>query len=117
MEPATSPSGMTATTTSRPIFIVLSAMLLFQGSFLASMGAAGAIVVAVAVIYALTFLASLLAILGHRVNWLRLPLPQRAAGRGLWHGLATWVMRRPVVVLLPVLAVLGLLASPFFGIW
>jgi len=98
------------------VAIGLSAMLLFQGSFLASMGAAGAIVVAVAVIYALTFLASLLAILGHRVNWLRLPLPQRAAGRGLWHGLATWVMRRPVVVLLPVLAVLGLLASPFFGI-
>jgi RND superfamily putative drug exporter len=91
-------------------------MLLFQGSFLASMGAAGAIVVAIAVLYALTFLASLLAILGHRVNWLRLPLPQRTAGRGFWHGLATRVMRRPMLVLVPVLAILGLLASPFFGI-
>src|SRR5919201_531785 len=98
------------------VAIGLSAMLFFQGSFLASMGAAGSIVVAIAVLYALTFLASLLAILGHRVNWLRLPLPRRTNGRGLWHGLAMWVMRRPVLVLLPVLALLGVLASPFFGI-
>lgn len=98
------------------VAIGLSAMLIFQGSFLASMGAGGAMVVGIAVLYALTFLASLLAVLGHRVNWLRLPLPRRAAGRGLWHGLAIRVMRRPVLVLVPVLAVLGLLASPFFGI-
>ncbi|HET9848356.1 MAG TPA: MMPL family transporter [Candidatus Dormibacteraeota bacterium] len=109
-------SGRAVTFSGITVAIGLSAMLLFQGSFLASMGAAGAIVVAVAVLYALTFLASLLAILGHRVNWLRLPLPQRAAGRGFWHGLATWVMRRPVLVLVPVLAILGLLASPFLGI-
>ena len=98
------------------VAIGLSAMLIFQGSFLASMGAGGAIVVGIAVLYALTFLASLLALLGHRVNWLRLPLPQRTAGRGVWHGLALRVMRRPVVVLVPVLALLTLLASPFFGI-
>lgn len=109
-------SGRAVTFSGITVAIGLSAMLLFQGSFLASMGAAGATVVAIAVLYALTFLASLLAILGHRVNWLRLPLPQRRAGRGLWHGLATRVMRRPILVLVPVLAVLGLLASPFFGI-
>jgi RND superfamily putative drug exporter len=109
-------SGRAVTFSGITVAIGLSAMLLFQGSFLASMGAAGAIVVAVAVLYALTFLASLLAVLGHRVNWLRLPLPQRAAGRGFWHGLATRVMRRPMIVLVPVLAILGLLASPFFGI-
>ena len=59
------------------VAIGLSAMLFFQGSFLASMGTAGAIVVAIAVLYALTFLSALLAILGHRVNWLRLPLPRQ----------------------------------------
>src|SRR5205807_144271 len=74
------------------------------------------LVVAIAVLYALTFLSALLAILGHRVNWLRLPLPRRRAGRGLWHGLAMRVMRRPILVLVPVLAILGLLASPFFQI-
>ena len=98
------------------VAIGLSAMLFFQGSFLASMGFAGAIVVAVAVLYALTFLGALLVILGHRVNWVRLPLPRRAAGRGFWHGLATWVMRRPVLVLVPVVAVLALLASPILQI-
>ncbi|GAC1483561.1 MAG: MMPL family transporter [Candidatus Dormibacteria bacterium] len=98
------------------VAIGLSAMLFFQGSFLASMGFAGAIVVAIAVLYALTFLGALLALLGHRVNWVRLPLPRRAAGRGFWHGLATWVMRRPVLVLVPVVAVLALLASPVLQI-
>jgi RND superfamily putative drug exporter len=98
------------------VAIGLSAMLFFQGSFLASMGFAGAIVVAIAVLYALTFLGALLAILGHRVNWVRLPLPRRASGRGFWHGLATWVMRRPVLVLVPVIALLGLLASPVLQI-
>src|SRR6202165_5752994 len=98
------------------VAIGLSAMLFFQGSFLASMGFAGAIVVAIAVLYALTFLASLLAILGHRVTWLRVPLPRGTAGRGFWHGLAMRVMRRPVVVLLPIVAVLLVMASPFFQI-
>jgi RND superfamily putative drug exporter len=80
------------------------------------MGFAGAIVVAIAVLYALTFLASLLAILGHRVNRFRVPLPRGAAGRGLWHGLAIRVMRRPLLVLLPIVALLLLMASPFLQI-
>jgi RND superfamily putative drug exporter len=109
-------SGRAVTFSGITVAIGLSAMLIFQGSFLASMGAAGAMVVAIAVLYALTFLASLLAVLGHRVNWLRLPFPQRTNGRGLWHALAMRVMRRPVLVLVPVLALLAVFASPFFGI-
>src|SRR5438552_2468677 len=88
----------------------------YLASDLASMGFAGAIVVAIAVLYALTFLASLLAILGHRVNWARLPLPRGATGRGLWHGLAIRVMRHPVLVLVPVVALLLLMVLPFFQI-
>src|SRR5437773_2930367 len=109
-------SGRAVTFSGITVAIGLSAMLFFQGSFLASMGSAGAIVVAIAVLYALTFLASLLAILGHRVNWARLPLPRRTAGRGLWHGLAIRVMRRPLLVLLPVVALLVLMALPFLQI-
>src|SRR5438034_1409617 len=109
-------SGRAVTFSGITVAIGLSAMLFFQGSFLASMGFAGAIVVAIAVLYALTFLASLLAIPGHRVNWARLPLPRRAAGRGLWHGLAIRVMRRPLLVLLPVVALLVLMALPFLQI-
>jgi RND superfamily putative drug exporter len=91
-------------------------MLFFQGTFLASMGFAGAIVVAIAVLYALTFLASLLAILGPRVNRLRLPLPRRPAGRGVWHAVAIRVMRRPLLVLVPIVLLLVLIASPIFQI-
>jgi putative drug exporter of the RND superfamily len=109
-------SGRAVSFSGITVAIGLSAMLFFQGSFLASMGFAGAIVVATAVLYALTFLASLLAILGPRVNRLRLPLPRRAAGRGLWHGLAMRVMRRPLLVLLPIVALLLVIASPFLQI-
>jgi len=109
-------SGRAVTFSGLTVAIGLSAMLFFQGSFLASMGLAGAIVVAIAVLYALTFLASLLAILGRRVNFLKVPLPQRRQGRGFWHGLAMRVMRRPVVFLVPALAFLALLASPFLQI-
>jgi len=109
-------SGRAVTFSGITVAIGLSAMLFFQGSFLASMGFAGAIVVAIAVLYALTFLASLLAILGHRVNWARLPLPQRVAGRGLWHGLAIRVMRRPLLVLVPIVLLLVVMASPIFQI-
>jgi RND superfamily putative drug exporter len=109
-------SGRAVTFSALTVAIGLSGMLFFQGSFLASMGLAGAVVVAIAVLYALTFLASLLAILGRRVNRLPLPVPRAHVGRGLWDGLATRVMRRPVLVLVPVLAILGVLASPFLQI-
>ena len=81
------------------------------------MGVSGAIVVAISVLYALTMLPALLAVLGPRVNRLRVPVLQpRPFGRGAWHRLATWVMRRPWRVLLPTVAVLLLAASPFLDI-
>ena len=109
-------SGRAVTFSGITVAIGLSAMLFFQGTFLASMGFAGAIVVAIAVLYALTFLASLLAILGPRVNRLRLPFPRRAAGRGLWHAVAIRVMQRPLLVLVPIVLLLVLMASPIFQI-
>jgi RND superfamily putative drug exporter len=109
-------SGRAVTFSGITVAIGLSAMLFFQQTFLASMGFAGAIVVAIAVLYALTFLASLLAILGPRVNKLRLPFPRRPAGRGLWHAIAIRVMRRPLLVLVPIVLLLVLIASPIFQI-
>jgi RND superfamily putative drug exporter len=107
-------AGRAITFSGITVAVGLSAMLFFQGTFLASMGAAGAIVVAVAVVYALTFLPAMLSVLGPRVNRLRIPIFRRAPrGGGFWHGLATWVMKRPLVVLLPVTGFLLLAASPF----
>src|SRR5713226_9050924 len=71
---AMSTAGRAITFSGITVAVGLSAMLFFQGTFLASMGAAGAIVVAVAVLYGLTFLPALLSVLGGRVNRGRLPL-------------------------------------------
>src|SRR5258706_320801 len=98
------------------VAIGLSGMLFFEGTFLSSLGVAGAIVVAVAVLYALTFLPALLAILGPRVNSLRLPMSRvraTGAGGGFWHSLATSVMRRPLLVLVPTVAFVLAVGSPF----
>ena len=103
-------SGLTAA-------VGISAMLFYQGTFMASMGAAGALVIGVAVLYGLTFLPAMLSILGPRVNLLRVPWPRRAAGRGgFWAGLAHWVMKRPIVVLVPTVAFLVIAATPFFSL-
>jgi RND superfamily putative drug exporter len=111
-------AGRAITFSGLTVAVGLSAMLFFQGTFLASMGAAGAIVVAIAVIYGLTFLPALLAIIGPAVNRLRLPWARRPArsGTGFWHGLATWVMRRPIVVLVPTVGFLILAGSPFLSL-
>ncbi len=97
------------------VAIGLSGMLFFEGTFLSSLGVAGAIVVAVAVLYALTFLPALLAILGQNINSLRVPLPRgRANGAtGFWRRLATSVMRRPFLVLVPTVAFVVIAGSPF----
>jgi RND superfamily putative drug exporter len=110
-----STAGRAITFSGITVAIGLSAMLFYQGTFLASMGAGGAIVVAVAVVYGLTFLPALLAVLGGRVDRLRLPFlgARKPAGTGAWHSMAMWVMRRPLLVLVPALAVLLLAGTPF----
>lgn len=94
----------------------LAGLLFFSGSYLMTMGVGGAIVVALAALFALTFLPALLAVLGPRINALRIPLPHLKTPTGFWHRLAVGVMKRPVLVLIPTLGVLLLLASPFLKI-
>ncbi len=108
-------AGRAITFSGITVAIGLSAMLFFQGTFLASMGAAGAIVVGIAVVYGLTFLPALLAVLGPRVDRLRLPWigRRRPEGTGAWHAMATWVMKRPLIVLVPAVVVLVLAGTPF----
>ena len=112
---ALSTAGRAITFSGITVAVGLSAMLFFQGTFLASMGAAGAIVVAVAVVYGLTFLPAVLSLLGPRVDRLSLPFlgRRKPAGTGAWHSMAMWVMRRPWVVLVPVLAILLVAGTPF----
>jgi RND superfamily putative drug exporter len=90
----------------------LIGLIFFNGSFLAAMGLGGTIVVALAIVFALTFLPALLAVLGPKIH--ALGLPTRPAGRGgFWRRTAAWVMRRPVTVLVPTLAALLVMGVPF----
>ncbi|MBS2015837.1 MAG: MMPL family transporter [Deltaproteobacteria bacterium] len=99
----------------------LAGLFFFHGSYLFAMGVGGSIVVALGVVFALTLLPALLAVLGPRIHAGRVPMPLPAlttdlagrAGGGTWHRIAAWVMRRPFLVLLPTLAVLLGLGSPF----
>jgi len=94
--------------------IGLSGLVFLRGSFLAPMGLAGAIVVLLAVIFALTFLPALLAVLGPRIHVGAMPFAkQRTTAGGGWKRLAAWVMKRPLLVLAPALVVLVSLAVPF----
>jgi RND superfamily putative drug exporter len=84
------------------------------------MGVAGATVVAISVTAALTLLPALLGVLGARIDALAIG-PLAASARvgndaGFWSRLAHAVMARPVVVLVPLLAVLIGLGLPFLRV-
>jgi uncharacterized membrane protein YdfJ with MMPL/SSD domain len=105
------------------VAIGLSGLLWFHASALSSIGLGGAIVVVASVLYSLTFLPALLGMLGPRVNALsvggllrRLGLRRDTPGgprHSRWAQVAHAVMRRPIAVLVPVLAFLLVLGSPF----
>jgi RND superfamily putative drug exporter len=109
-------AGRTVAFSGITVGVAISSLVLFPVMFLRSMAYGGAAAVLVAMIAALTALPALLAVLGHRVNNLRLPFLKRGGGlgsseHGAWYRLAHSVMRRPiryVVVLVPLLLVLGI---------
>ncbi len=119
-------AGRTVAVSGVTVTLALASLLLFPQVFLRSMGYGGMAAVLVAMLASLTVLPALLAVLGPRVNALRIPLPwSRWASRrrlaadvtvgtpqGGWARLARSVMRRPWLYLVGVLAVLGVLAGP-----
>jgi RND superfamily putative drug exporter len=84
---------------------------------LRSVGIAGAIVVGLAVLAALTLLPAILAVVGPRIDALAIrPIRTSEEGDGRWARLARWVMDRPVAVLVPTLGLLLLLGLPFLQV-
>jgi len=99
------------------VLLGLLGLVLFEFMILRSVGIAGAIVVALAVASALTLLPAVLTILGTRID--RLAIRRVAASPtsdGPWARLARAVMRRPLRVMLPTLAVILALGSPFLHV-
>ena len=110
-------AGRTVLFSAGTVAVSLSAMLVFDLAFLRSFGYAGIAVVGLAAVGAVVILPAILALLGHRVDRLRVrrvtPTPE---GNGTWHRIATTVMRRPVPIATAAVLVLVLLGSPFLGV-
>ncbi len=92
-------------------------LLFFPQMFLRSMAIGGALVSLIAVLWSLTVLPALLAVLGPRVNSLSIRHAWiEGNGSAFWSRLANWVMRRPLVVGLAVATVLIVVAVPFLRV-
>src|SRR5215510_5318164 len=112
-------AGRTIVFSGATVVAALAVLLIFPMYFLRSFAYAGIGVVLISVAAAVVVLPALLAVLGRRVNSGRLPWargrePSTAAP--LWGRLAAQVMRRPVLIALPVFAVLLAVALPLVHI-
>jgi trehalose monomycolate/heme transporter len=113
-------AGRTVAVSGVTVAAALTSLMLFPEDFLRSMGYGGVATVAVDVLAALIVLPALLAVLGHRVNALRIrrsvQRPPRDEASGAWYRLARSVMRRPLVYVTVITIGLLALGSPFLRI-
>jgi RND superfamily putative drug exporter len=108
-------AGRTILISALTVAVSLSALLVFPQYFLRSFAYAGIAVVLIAMISSIVTLPALLAVVGRRIDSLRV-LPVRAERReedGFWYRVATRVMKRPLPVAVAVVALLLLLGAPF----
>jgi RND superfamily putative drug exporter len=117
-QPVAEAVARTVSTAGRAIFfsgtavlIGLTGLLFFPFMFMRSIGVGGALVVFVAVLAALTLLPAVLGVMGHRINALSV-MRARTGGGPFWRRSARLVMRRPLVVIALVGAVLLTLLFP-----
>ena len=110
-------AGKTVFYSGLTVVLTLISLTFFPQNFLKSMGYAGGVVVALAVIGALIPLPAMLAILGNKINKgvvRKGGIVQKEDGR--WSRIARFVMRRPISVVAASLAILFLLISPITNI-
>jgi trehalose monomycolate/heme transporter len=113
-------AGRTVAVSGVTVAVALTSLMLFPVDFLRSMGYGGVATVAIDVLAAVTVLPALLAVLGPRVNALRIRRsvhrPARDEESGAWYRLARSVMRRPVVYVTVITIALLALGAPFLRI-
>ena len=111
-------AGRTVLISSLTVAVSLSALLVFPLYFLRSFAYAGIAVVLLALAGSILSLPALLAVLGHRVDAIRIGRRRvaRAEEDGAWHRIATLVMRRPLPIAAAVVVFLLLLGAPFLRI-
>ncbi len=113
-------AGRTVAVSGVTVAVALTSLILFPEDFLRSMGYGGVATVGVDVLAALTVLPALLAVLGHRINALRIRRsvrrPVHDEASGAWYRLAASVMRRPVVYVTVIVIGLLALGAPFLRV-
>ena len=110
-------AGKTVFYSGLTVFFTMSALLFFPLNFLKSFGYAGVSVITLAVLGALIPLPALMAILGTKIDKgviRKNGITPKEDGR--WAHTARWVMRRPLIVAVSSLVVLGILAAPVVNI-
>jgi putative drug exporter of the RND superfamily len=110
-------AGRTVAFSALTVAASLLAMLVFPFAFLRSFAYAGVAVALLAGLFSVVVLPAILVLLGPRVNaltlWRRSVTPPE---EGVWHRIATVVMRRPIPIATAVVALLLVLGAPFLGL-
>ena len=113
-------AGRTVLVSGVTVAIVLASLMLFPETILRSIGYGGVATVVIDMIAALTVLPALLAVLGPKVNSLRIrrsvQRPPAAEASGGWYRLAHSVMRLPLLYAVPIVVLLLALGSPFLKV-
>lgn len=105
-------AGRTVLVSGLTVSAGLAGLLVFPDPFLRGVGMAGTVVVAVDMVAALTLLPAMLRLWGHRI-----PAARAKAREGrVFARVAAAVGRRPVVVLVVLVAALGVAAAPAAGL-
>lgn len=97
------------------VFVGLLGLMTIPYMSMRSMGLAGALVVLVSVLAAVTLLPALLGLLGPKVDSLRV-IGRKGGGDLFWRRWSDWVMRHPVPVLIGTIALVAVFAWPVLGI-
>lgn len=111
-------AGRTIAVSAVTVAVALSSLFVFPQTVLRSLGMGGIAAVLLAVLFSLTVMPALLAVLGPRAAAWRSRRPRAPAAPkpGNWDRVARGVMRRPVQVALAVIALLVLLGLPYLKV-
>ena len=114
--------AITTATAGRAVFfsgltvaVGLLGLLFFENTGTPSIGIGGTLGVSMAMLTSVIMLPSIFALLGPRINSIRIPFGMKdtVAEDGFWSWIATQVMNRPLVILVPILIVLVGVGTPF----
>ncbi len=117
---ATATSGGAVVFAGCTVMIALLSLAIVGIPLVTTLGYTSALVVAVAVLGAITLLPSVLALLGDRIDRGRIPLPHRKEDDGRSHGWHRWgefVSRHPLPAALVATVILVALAVPVLGLY